>query len=191
MIERRPSSFFARHNFLKGWVSQPGLPLLLASSTQEFWGRTQMCPGDGGAYSSSKLLERFTQFDGIRCGLLPNKLCPLLWRNLSVFIKRYQILLHEFLIELSLPAPEAFSHSFQCILFGCFLCSQGESDGSLQCCPQELLRLIRHQPPISYSDWDVLLDKESATVAEFGAGLTRCNRLPFNTDLCYCINAKR
>ena len=125
-----------------------------------------------------KVLERFTQFDDLRCGLLPNKLCPLLWRNLSIFIKGYQVLLHEFLIELTLPAPEVLSHSFQCILFGCFLCSRGESDGSLQCCPQELL-----------CHWDVLHDKESATVTEFGAGLTRCNRLPFNTDLCYCINA--
>ena len=70
-----------------------------------------------------KVLERFTQFDGIRCGLLPNKLYPLLWRNLSIFIKGYQILLHEFLIELTLPAPEALSHSFKCILFGSFLYS--------------------------------------------------------------------
>ena len=89
------------------------------------------------------------------------------------------------------PAPEALSHSFQCIMFDGFLCSRGESDGSLQCCPSKLFRLIRQQPAISYSDWDVLLDKKSAIVAEFGAYLMRCNKLPFNTNLCYFISATR
>ena len=68
-----------------------------------------------------KVLERFTQFDGLKCGLLPNKLRSLVWHNVSIFIKGYQVLLHEVLIQLTLPAPGALSRSFQCILFGSFL----------------------------------------------------------------------